>query len=168
MAVKGVLAVEKELPAHAADARPWPVGRVLAQARANRIEGDVPKGVLELIIGLDQSRAKSPLEEMPIEGVAVVESPRVSAVELVHSSRKRLFRCLDHQVKVIRHQAIAEVLPAAKVNDPVEQAEKQLAVKIVPVDGLAAVPARGDVERAPRRLESRWPRHDLRLRSLPA
>jgi hypothetical protein len=138
---------------------------VLAQSRADWIEGDVSKRVFELIICLDQCRAKPPLEEVTIEVVAIVEFPRVSAIELMHSRGKRLTLRLYHEVKVIRHQAVRGVAPGSEANDAVEQAKKQIPIEIVPVDGLAPVSARGDVKHASRRLKSWWSRHDSTLRS---
>jgi hypothetical protein len=165
MAAAHGLTVEEVPPTNAAETRPGPIGRVLAKARADWIEGDVSKRVFELIIRLDHGRAKSPFEEMTIKGVPVVEFSRVSAVELMHSGGKGLILRLDHQVKVIRHEAVRDVAPSSEANDAVEQAEEQLPVEIVPVYGLATIPARGDVEQASRWLKSRWSRHDSRLRS---
>ena len=88
MAVADGLPVEQVLPTYTAEARPGPVGRVLTQAGTDRIERDVTKGFFELIIALDRGRAKPPLEEMAVNRVAIVEFPRVSAVELMHSSGK--------------------------------------------------------------------------------
>jgi hypothetical protein len=124
MAVADGLPVEEVSTAHAVEARPGPVGRVLAQARADRIEGHISKGLFEVIVTLDGGRAKPSLEEMTIEAVAVVESPRVSAVQLMHPSGERLTLSLDHQMKVIRHQAIGDVAPAPKANHPVEQTDE--------------------------------------------
>ena len=90
------LPVEEVSPAYAAEARPGPVGRVLAQACADRIKGHISKGFFEVIVTLDGGRAKPPIEEMTIEAVAVVEFPRVSAVELMHPSGKRLVLRFDH------------------------------------------------------------------------
>ena len=75
-----------------------------------------------------------------------------------------MFR-LDHQVKVIRHQAVRDVAPTSDANDTIEQADEQLPVKVVPIDRLATVSARGDVERSSCGLKSRWSRHEFRLRS---
>lgn len=165
MAVADGLAVEEVLPAYAAEARPGPVGRVLAQAGADRIERDVAKGFFELIIALDRGRAKPALEEMAVNGVAIVEFPRVSAVELMHSRGERLVLRFDHQVKVVRHQAVRDVAPTSEANDAIEQSDEQLPVKVVLVERLATVSARRDVERSSRGLKSRWSRHDSRLRS---
>ena len=114
------LPVEEVSPTHAAKARPGPVGWVLAQARADRIERDVTQGFFEVIVTLDGGGAKTSLEEMTIEAVAVVEFTFVYAGELMHPSGKRLVLRLDHQVKVIRHQAVRDVAPASAANDAIE------------------------------------------------
>lgn len=96
MAVADGLAVDEVPPTCAAEARPGPVGRVLAQACADRIKGDISKGFFEMIIGLDCTRAKPSLEKMTIEGVTIVEFPRVSTVELMHAGGQRLTLSFDH------------------------------------------------------------------------
>jgi hypothetical protein len=113
MAIADRLPVEEVSATYAAEARPGPVGRVLAQAGPDRIERDVTKRFFELIIALDCGRAKSSFEEMAVNRVAIVEFPRVRAVELMHPSGERLVLRLDHQVKVIRHQAVRDVAPTS-------------------------------------------------------
>jgi hypothetical protein len=114
---------------------------VLAKTCADRVEGDVPKDVLEMIVALDGSRAEPGVEEVAVEHVALVELSRVSAVELMHADGKRLGRSLDYEVKVICHQAVRDVVPLPKTKRAMKESKEQLAVDVVAVDRLATIAA---------------------------
>jgi hypothetical protein len=57
-------------------------------------------------------------------------------------------RSLDEQVKVICHQAVGHLAPTEALQHSVSHQEEHDSVIVIVVDGLPAVPARGDVKDA--------------------
>jgi hypothetical protein len=101
---------------------------MLTEAGTNRVQSDIPKNLLEVLFALDWTRAKSTLEEMPIKGVPFVELSRVYPVQVVHSLGERLGRRLDHEVKMVGHEAMGQRLPALAPGHATEQPEEQFAI----------------------------------------
>jgi hypothetical protein len=60
----------------------------------------------------------------------------------MHSLRQVSPRCIEEQVKVVRHQAVLPKAPPVAPKRSVLQREEEIPVVIVVIDGLAAVASR--------------------------
>jgi hypothetical protein len=100
-------------------AGPRPVLRLLAEAGSHGVLEDVPDRIEEVLVGLDLSGSKAPLEEMAtpparieIRLAAVVVQAAVPALEPLHPLREVRARNRQYQVKMVGHHA-------KRVDDPV-------------------------------------------------
>src|SRR5919204_3424946 len=92
-------------------AAPCPVTRVVAEAASYRIADDVATCLREMLFALDECQAKSSLEQVATSVVALIERLRVEAVQPSDSPRQRCLGHPQHEVVVVRHQAIREAPP---------------------------------------------------------
>jgi hypothetical protein len=98
-----------------------------------------------LLLRFDQLRPEAPAEDVVASSVALVEGPRVAAVQVAHAVREVRFRRLDDQVVVVAHQAADVDPPLVPLHDPVEDLEEDDAVAVVQHDRCVVVAARRDV-----------------------
>jgi len=88
-----------------------------------------------------------------------VESLGVVAVEDLHAVGEILACRIDHQVVVVRHQAVRLTRPVVAVDREGQQAEKVPAVVVVVVNRHLRDPTGTDVKEPVGKEESRNPRH---------
>ena len=84
-------------------------------------------------------------EQMAEQLVAAVEPARVSAEKPFHARNQVRLGRFDHQVKMIRHEAIGMNLPARLAARLAQGLDKPLAVGVVVKDRFAPVPTIHDV-----------------------
>jgi len=90
-------------------------------------------------------------EQMRITVVAAVESKRVPSVQRFHSSRKLAVIRLEHEVVVVRHEAVRETAELCSRNHAIEAVEEVHAIGVEREDrlpvaspGVYVVDAAGD------------------------
>jgi hypothetical protein len=105
-------------------ATPWPLFGLRAQAALYRVPYCVAERPKKLRLALLKNRTEPVLEEVGIPFVPLVEAKRIPAVERLHCSREGSVMCPDHQVIVIRHEAVSEALQLVSENDSVETHEE--------------------------------------------
>ena len=71
-------------------------------------------------MALDENAPESTVEEMAFVSMAPVEPLGVDTVKPLHTGRNVPMRCLDEEVKVIRHQAIGMASPFVPLDDVLE------------------------------------------------
>lgn len=82
---------------------------------------------------------------MPHQAVPLVECLRVHTVHMPHQARQIGLAGVQHQMKVIAHLAIAQHLSVEAIDGLREHVQLPDSIFVVPVDGFAAVTARGHV-----------------------
>src|SRR5439155_1829838 len=75
-------------PGGRAIAAPGPLGWVVAELRANGIQGDVAAQLEEIALPFHQDRAVASLEDVSAAVVSIVEALRVPTVQLTHARRE--------------------------------------------------------------------------------
>ena len=91
---------------------------------------------------------EAPLKEVTDAVVAVVEPLRVEEAEPVHRARKDSAGRRDDEVRVVRHQAPVEQLPAEAAGRFLELRDERVGVVAVAHDRLARNTAHRDVKHA--------------------
>jgi hypothetical protein len=71
-------------------------------------------------VALDENAPESTVEEMAFVSMPPVEPLGVATVKPLHAGRNVPMRCLDEEVKVIRHQAIGMASPFVPLDDVLE------------------------------------------------
>src|SRR5712691_2287342 len=92
-------------------ATPGPLARRGAQAGTHGIQLDVPARLQVMLLALYRLGVVWALKDMANSGVARVEASRITAVEQVHSLRKRVVLSLEEHVKMVRHEAVRMAPP---------------------------------------------------------
>jgi hypothetical protein len=87
---------------------------------ANRVEHDVSHELEEVSVALDENAPESTVEEMAFVSMPPVEPLGVDTVKPLHTGRNVPTRCLDEEVKVVRHQAIGMAPPFVPLDDVLE------------------------------------------------
>jgi hypothetical protein len=111
----------------------------------DRVVDDVRERRFVLILGFDQVRPEPVAEHVVAATVAVIERPRVLAVEVAHAVGEIGQRRFDDEVVVISHQAAGVQRPAIAVHDPAQDANERVPVGVVEDDRRVVVPSRPDV-----------------------
>jgi hypothetical protein len=107
----------------------------------------------------DQTAVEPLLEEMALVPPTLIEALGVEPVEAVHPVTEIGFRRLEHEVEMVRHQAVAEAFPPVPSDDVPEQGHESRTIDRVDEDRALPVAARGDVIRPPGNLEARSAGH---------
>ena len=71
-------------------------------------------------MAFDENAPESTVEEMAFVSMPPVEPLGVDTVKPLHTGRNVPMRCLDEEVKVIRHQAIGMASPFVPLDDVLE------------------------------------------------
>jgi hypothetical protein len=82
---------------------------------------------------------------MPNQAVAVVVSLGVDAVHVPHQARQIGLARVQHEVKVVSHQAIGQHLGIEALHRLLDDGELRQPVSVIKIDRLAAVTSGGDV-----------------------
>jgi hypothetical protein len=109
-------------------AAPRPFVGLRAQAAFYRVADRIPKGPEKLRLTFLQDRAEPVLEKVGFSSVSAIEAQRVSAVQSLHGRRKCPVRSLEHEVVVIREEAVGEAPQLVFADNTVEAHEE-----IVPI-----------------------------------
>src|SRR6266516_119189 len=96
---------------------------------------------------------------MTLVAVAQVEPLRVRAVEELHPLRDVRLGGLDHQVEVVRHQAVGVAAPLETLDHGRENLQKAPVVRLVAKDLLPAIASGSDVVEASGELGTKWAGH---------
>ena len=111
----------------------------------NRVVEDVLVGVRVLLLRLDQHGVEAASEHVVAAPVALVEGPRVGAVQVPHAVGEVRRRRLDDEVVVVSHQAADVDAPAVTAFDAPEDVGPDDPVPVVQDDRELVVPACRDV-----------------------
>lgn len=123
---------------------------------AHRIQHDIPRNDQPVSLFLHEPDVGASLKEMSSAAVPAIEPTGVFAVKPSHSVRQSLFRQLDYEVKVIRHQHVRSENPGESLHTDAEKIEKKLSVMIVEIDVLLCVTAARDVMQGPGIFDTKW------------
>jgi hypothetical protein len=83
---------------------------------------------------------------MPTAGfMALVKHLGIPATKVTHAEAEVRGGCLDDQMEMVRHQAVAEEMPATVSGNVMQQAEKRAVIARVTEDRLTAIPPLPDV-----------------------
>ncbi|HVM18128.1 MAG TPA: hypothetical protein VM290_11160 [Gaiellaceae bacterium] len=116
-----------------------------------------------MVVGLDDLRPEPSLEDVARDAVALVEELRVAALQPLHPGGEvRLPHQLDHQVEVVRHQAVDVGRPRVVADRAGEEPLEEAVILGVVEDRRTAIPARGDVEERAGELDAERARHRRR------
>lgn len=148
-------------------ATPSPFGRVSAEAGSYGVQCEIPRELEKVPVALHEHRVESALEDVTVQRVNSIEGLSESPVEPLHPIREIACRCLEDEVIVIRHQAVAEAAPLTPLRELVEEVKKQKVVVSIDEDLLSSVSATRHVEDAVRKLNSLRPWHECSLERLP-
>jgi hypothetical protein len=110
----------------------------------NRVVEDILVGVRVLLLRLDQHGVEAASEHVVAAPVALVEGPRVGAVQVAHAVGEVRRRRLDDEVVVVSHQAAVDA-PAVTAFDAPEDVGPDDPVPVVQDDRELVVPACRDV-----------------------
>jgi hypothetical protein len=110
-----------------------------------RVVDDVVHRVVVLLLRLDHARPETAPEDVVAAIVALVEGPRISAVEIAHPVGEIGPRRFDDQVVVISHQAARVDTPAVAPRDAAKDVDEDGAVRVVHDDRRLVVAARRHV-----------------------
>jgi hypothetical protein len=109
-----------------------------------------------VLVGVDDPRVESPLEEVPDADVPPVEALCVEAVQPLHADRQLGLRRLDEQVKVVVEERPRVQPPGMSPDDVLQAAYPPMAVGVV-LDDRALLDAAGRHEIDGRaRQEAAW------------
>lgn len=111
----------------------------------NRVEDDVAGDAERIRVLLDQPCLEAALDRVADPAVPPIETARVDAVQLPHPEREVRAVRLDHEVKVVAHQAVRVADPAVPLDDLREAGQQPATIAIVAEDRRPLVPARVDV-----------------------
>ena len=98
----------------------------------------------------DGACVESPLEEMSVQSMAMVERLGVCAVQMLNPRREIRFPSLHDQVVVIGHKAVSKAKPASSTGNRFEPLQEPLTVLRILKNRLAPVAACRDVVNAMR------------------
>jgi hypothetical protein len=115
-----------------------------------------------VLLVLDQRRCEAALEEAAAPAVALVEAPRVRAVEQVHAGGQLLARRLDEEVVVVVHEAAGVEPPAKTAGGEPNERDEVDPIEIDAEEELAARRSTRHVVEPVRQIASAHPRHDRR------
>src|SRR5450759_407260 len=101
----------------------------------------------------------APTENVPAELVPVIQTNGVSAQQPSHPRHQVGVRRLDHQMKMIAHEAIRVDLKAGFLAGLRQSLEEILSIHIVQENVLAAISATHEVVDGPLKLHSHFARH---------
>lgn len=110
-AVGGQEGFRADVAGEAGVAAPRPSIRAVANSRSDGIEREIAGELNEVPIALDEDGMEATLEEVTVEAVTAVEPLRIASVQALDAARDVRVARFDHQVVVIRHQAIAVTKP---------------------------------------------------------
>ncbi len=88
-----------------------------------------------------------------------VEAPRVLAVELAHALPEIAERCQDEEVLVVPHQDEGDQDPGELDDDPLDQTQPHVTVRVVEEDVLLVDPVAADVLERVRKVDACLARH---------
>ncbi len=108
-------------------------------------------------------RLVAPGEQGAEELVPPVEATRVSAEQPFHPGDQIGLRCLDHLMKMIRHEDIGVNLPARLGANLAQRLDEALAIRIIHEDQFALVTAIHDVINRASILDSQLAGHTRRV-----
>jgi hypothetical protein len=77
--------------------------------------------------------------------MAPIEALRIEPIQLPHAASQISCRRFDEQMIVIAHQAVRVTAPGKAVEHVPDYLKEETPIRVIPKDGLAAVPARGDM-----------------------
>ncbi len=140
-------------------AAPLPVVWSPAEPGLDRVPSEVPREFEEVPITFDLPGVEATLKEVPVAPMPMVEVLCVTAVQPLHPTREVARRRLEHEVIVVRHQAVAVPDPASHTTQLLEHPEKVSAVLLVEEDGLPSVSAACDVEESSGDLDAKRSGH---------
>ena len=106
---------------------------------------DVVEGVVVLLLGFDHPRPEALPEDVVHAAVALVERPRVLAVQVAHAVGEIREGRLDHEVVVVPEQAARVESPAVALPDALQDLDEDGAVPVVEEDWFVVVPFGSDV-----------------------
>src|SRR5829696_5660165 len=120
-----------------------------------------------MVGALDDLPVEPALEEMAGIAVPVVEPLGIGAVEPLHPGRDVRLASLDHEMEMIRHQAIRVAFPPQPPDDVFQNGEKPNVVTLCVKDFLPAITTGDHVIDAAGKLESGQSRHSDQPRKTP-
>ena len=129
------------LAEHRTKAAPPPVGRAVDHPRTSRIVRDVARQLEAVALLLDRLGVEPPLKQMPDPSVTAVVRLRVAPAEQLHPARERPIGHVEHEMHVVRHEAVDETPPAELPRHHAQKLEVPLPVVVVREDRLPPVPA---------------------------
>ncbi|HVM17069.1 MAG TPA: hypothetical protein VM290_05770 [Gaiellaceae bacterium] len=125
----------------------------------------VPDDGEQLPVVLDEVRPEAALEDVSAAPVPPVEALRVDGVQPLHPGRDVRERRVHDQVDVRGHEAVRDALPAAAVDDVVEQPVEDVAVRLAAEEDLAEPGVDAEVVRRAGELGAWRPRHCVTVRA---
>ena len=85
----------------------------------------------EVDVGVDRLRPEPPAEDVVVTTVSPVELACVAAVEHAHARGEPALGEADHEVEMVRHQAVGEHLPPEPIDDQRDGSLPDTAVRVV-------------------------------------
>ena len=112
-----------------------------------------------MLFRLDDGRRKARIEQMAVIPVTLVEPARVGPVQPMHSFGEVGRREGEHDMEVVRHQAIPEARPSGPEHRLRQERHEHAPVRIVDVDRIASHSACCYVQRSSDRFDAMWTPH---------
>ena len=133
------------------------------QSGLDRNPQDLAADIGEVEVPVDQHRLEAALEHRAMAPMAPVEGPPVKAREAPHAFRQARPPGLDHQLEMIRQEAIGHHRPIEAAADLSEDGQESLGVFRVVKQLAAALTLRADVVERAGKLDALGPCHAWRL-----
>ena len=133
------------MPEIGAVARPPVVVRTGHAPDGQRIAVHVPNGVEDVPVGRDRPRVKPAAEHRPVPTDPIVRVSRIDAREILHELGQPAFWASQHQVIVVRHQAVRVHLGTRPLARDTEQPPELDPIGVRPERVGAVHPAVDDV-----------------------
>src|SRR3954451_16100160 len=125
--------------------RPAPCPEPTGEAVVHGVVEDVVEGVVVLLLGFDHPRPEALPEDVVDAAMALVEGPRVLAVEVAHAVGEIREGRLDHEVVVVPEQAARVESPAVAPPHALQDLDEDGAIPVVEEDRVVVVPLGTDV-----------------------
>ena len=106
---------------------------------------DIPRDLLEIMIGIDQEGLIAPLIKMAASLMRTVVIGSIRDIEVSHEFLEICHPCLEQQMKVVAHQRISHYLHLVDVAGAAQQVQKCGTVSITGIDLLAGIASAGDM-----------------------
>src|SRR5581483_1389187 len=137
------------------------------QARADRVEHDVPTDLLQVSLSVHELSAIPPLEDVTGTLVPSIEPLCVHAVQLSHGGRQVALRRLEQQMVVVAHQTVRVTPDSIACHHGGQHDQERGAVGVVREDRLPIVAPRGNVIGPAGKKRPERSRHSSTLPSRP-